>query len=71
MEDAMAKKIICAIALLSLSFPVPLLAASNRCVVKESEGTVLVIECQKEVERFPEGTKIKIKTDRVKQVEGC
>ncbi|THB71299.1 MAG: hypothetical protein D6B25_18980 [Desulfobulbaceae bacterium] len=67
----MMKKIITLVTLLSLVFPVSLIAASNRCVVKESEGKVLVIECQKEVERFPKGTKIKIKTDRVKSVEGC
>ena len=48
------------------------LAASDRCVVKESEGNILVLECRGETDKFAPGSNVKIKTDkRSAPVEGC
>ena len=46
-------------------------AASSRCTVVKIEGTRMVIECEKKTKGFFEGSKIKIKLDKIKTVEGC
>ena len=46
-------------------------AASSRCTVVKIEGTRMVIECEKKTKGFSEGSKIKIKLDKKKAVEGC
>jgi hypothetical protein len=46
-------------------------AASAKCTVVEISGDHLVIDCGEKGKKFGEGTKIKIKTVKVAQVEGC
>ena len=46
-------------------------AASSRCTVVKIEVTRMVIECEKKTKGFYEGSKIKIKLDKIKAVEGC
>ena len=49
-----------------------LMAASDRCVVVETEGKRIVLECRKETSKFREGTGVKIKSDKNgAAVEGC
>ena len=46
-------------------------SASNRCVVKRSEGKTLILECRDHTDNFKKGSSVKIKTDRKAQIEGC
>ncbi len=47
------------------------MAASDKCVVVNSEGKMLTLECKKSTNSFQEGTEIKIKSSRKPAVEGC
>lgn len=48
------------------------MAASDKCVVVESSGKRIVLECRKETAKFREGTGVKIKSDnKGAAVEGC
>jgi len=49
----------------------PVFAASDRCVVKETKGKTVVLECRKNGGNFEVEDRVKIKTSRSKQIEGC
>jgi hypothetical protein len=54
-----------------MCMPIDGFSASNRCVVKGSEGKTLILECRDYTDNFKKGSSVKIKTDRKAQVEGC
>lgn len=67
------KTVVCIVTLLLLltgSFSTAL-AASGKCTVVEVQGQRMIIECDQRTKGFSQGSKIKIKTDRKKAVEGC
>lgn len=45
--------------------------ASAKCKIVEVEGENLILDCGKSSEKFAAGNKIKIKTVKTKQIEGC
>jgi hypothetical protein len=45
--------------------------ASAKCTVVEKSENRLLIDCGEKGKKFGEGTKIKIKTEKLTQVEGC
>jgi len=47
------------------------LAASDRCVVIESEKSQITLKCKKEAKAFQPGTEVKIKSVKRAAVEGC
>lgn len=47
------------------------LAASDKCTVVEVKGKRMVIDCEQRTKGFSEGSRIKIKTDTSKHLEGC
>ncbi len=48
-----------------------LYAASATCTIVSVEGSKMIIDCQKVRKGFSPGGKIKIKTKKVKSIEGC
>ena len=49
-----------------------LMAASNRCEVKEVDGTRLILECQRDNQELKAGDQVKLKSVRTgAAVEGC
>lgn len=46
-------------------------AASDRCVVKESAGRTVVLECNKKAGNFKVDDRVKVKTAKRKPIEGC
>ncbi len=46
-------------------------AASAKCRIVQIEGTKMVLECPKGIERFKEKGTIKIKSLKKKKIEGC
>lgn len=48
-----------------------ILAASGKCKVVKVEGTRMEIDCGEKTKGFQKGTKIKIKTEKKKAIEGC
>jgi hypothetical protein len=55
----------------SLLFASGSFAASAKCTIVKLEGTRMVLECPKGIERFEENGMIKIKTLKKKKIEGC
>ena len=47
------------------------MAASDKCVVVETDGNHLTLECKKETNGFQPGMEVKIKSVRRAAVEGC
>ncbi len=47
------------------------IAASGKCTVVEVQGQRMIIDCEQRTKGFAEGSKIKIKTEKKKVVEGC
>lgn len=67
------KRMICTVSMLALlmTWTVSAFGASAKCeIVSVSDGK-MIVDCGKNTEKFKEGTKIKIKTVRQKQIEGC
>ena len=50
---------------------VPVMAASDKCVVVKAVGNKLTLECRKDTERFQPGTEVKIKSNSKAAIEGC
>ncbi|WP_457577017.1 hypothetical protein [Desulfomarina sp.] len=46
-------------------------AASAKCQIVQIEGTKMVLDCPKGIERFQEKGTIKIKSLKKKKIEGC
>jgi hypothetical protein len=46
-------------------------AASNKCVVVETDENRIILECSKEVSDFVKGSEVKIKSVKKAAVEGC
>ncbi len=46
-------------------------AASAKCEVVETKDNLLLIDCGKKTKKFAPGSKIKIKSVKEKQIEGC
>jgi hypothetical protein len=46
-------------------------AASGKCTVVKVDGTKMILECNEKTKGFSKGSKIKIKSDKKKAVEGC
>lgn len=46
-------------------------AASAKCKIVQIEGTKMVLECPKGIERFKEKGTVKIKSLKQKKIEGC
>lgn len=49
----------------------PVFAASAKCEIVSVEGDILVLDCGKRAAKFEAGKKVKIKTVKKRQVEGC
>lgn len=45
--------------------------ASAKCTIVEINGNRMIVNCEKVLKKFTEGTKIKIKSDKTKRIEGC
>lgn len=45
--------------------------ASDKCTVVRAEDNKLILECSKKTERFQINDKIKIKSMKKKNIEGC
>lgn len=45
--------------------------ASAKCTIVEVDDKTMVVHCEKILKRFPKGTKVKIKSVKTKQIEGC
>lgn len=72
MEGKMKKVISLLTLLLCISFgTMDVFGASDKCVVKESNGQTVVLECNKKSGNFKIDDKVKVKTVRTKRVEGC
>ncbi|BCL60964.1 hypothetical protein DGMP_16570 [Desulfomarina profundi] len=54
-----------------LLFATASFAASAKCKIVQIEGTKMVLECPKGIERFKEKGTIKIKSLKKKKIEGC
>ena len=67
------KRAICVVCILVITHlnATSLFAASAKCTVVKTEGTHLVVDCGQKTKKFPEGTKIKIKSAKKPAVEGC
>ena len=48
-----------------------LYGASSNCTIVSVEGATMIIDCEKARKGFAPGGKIKIKTKKVKTLEGC
>lgn len=46
-------------------------AASDKCVVKETKGKTVVLECRKSSDNFKVNDRVKVKSTRSNQIEGC
>ncbi len=46
-------------------------AASAKCTIEKIEGETLVLDCGQKAEKFKAGEKIKIKSHKKQQMEGC
>lgn len=67
------KKLITAALLLQLLIVgVPtVFSASDKCVVKETQGNTVVLECTKKSKNFKANDTVKVKSMRKASVEGC
>jgi len=54
-----------------MAFATGSFAASAKCTVVENAGHRLVLDCGDRGGAFTKGTKIKLKTEKIKQIEGC
>jgi len=46
-------------------------SASDKCVVRETKGSVVVLECTKKSRNFKLNDTVKVKSIRKTNVEGC
>lgn len=46
-------------------------AASAKCEAVEIDGDKIILNCGKDTKKFKTGSKIKIKSVKTKQIEGC
>lgn len=67
------KRAICVVCILVITLlnASSVFAASAKCTVVKAEGSTLVVDCGQRTKKFPEGTKIKIKSVKKTAVEGC
>ena len=70
----MSKKIITL--LMAMAFTVGVAGVSMfilycKCEVKAVDGKTLTLECKKDADKFKVGSKVKVKSAKIKAVEGC